>query len=306
MKKFLISFLITILSFTFISCNKDNSIDKLNNKKGDTPQALEVNTSNDAIKSNEENKKSHAKSISDEEAEILSKQASLSNKTCGWGFERGLNGSLPNPGKEYSNLLSKYDGYYHGDTTKKVLYLTFDSGYENGNTSKILDILKENDVKATFFVTTPYVKKNKELILRMVEEGHIVGNHTTTHPSMPSIKEFSKFKYEFEALEKLYKEVTNKEMKKFFRPPMGQFSESTLYKTKKLGYKSIFWSFAYSDWDQDHQPSKEAAIKIIKDNMHNGEILLLHSVSKTNTEILDEMIKYWKEEGYEIKSLEDL
>lgn len=242
------------------------------------------------------------KTTTDKNTDVLN----LKRTEFGWGLKRGINGSIPDPGAAANTLLSKHSGYYVGDTKSKVIYLTFDSGYENGNTSKILDILKNNNVQAAFFLTNPFINEQKSLVKRMVDEGHIVGNHTATHPSMAQIFDFNRFKGELSAVEKSYNSLTGKDIPKFFRPPMGKYSELSLYFTEKLGYKSIFWSFAYADWDQNKQPSKEYAINMIKKNTHNGGIFLLHSVSKTNAEILDEVLKYWKSEGYELKTLNDL
>ncbi|CDF57768.1 delta-lactam-biosynthetic de-N-acetylase [Thermobrachium celere] len=206
--------------------------------------------------------------------------------------------------KEIVELFKKYDAYYLGDTSKKEIYLTFDEGYENGYTSKILDILKEKNVKAAFFVTRPYILQNKELIKRMVEEGHIVANHSSTHPSMPQkALDFEKFKKEFEDTEIAFKEVTGQDMPKFFRPPMGKYSELSLYYTQKLGYKTIFWSFAHKDWLVNEQPPVETTIQRVLDRCHNGEIMLLHAVSKSNTEALPTIIDKLQEMGYEFKPL---
>lgn len=312
MKRIFISILISLLCFSLSSCTYNNPLNsppkesdnEIKNKRGNSPPALEVNITKNtpiSLKKTENQEYTDVETTPEKVTTV-----SLSDKKYGWGFRRGSNGSFPDPGTEYSTLLSKYNGYYIGDKCKKFLYLTFDNGYENGFTPKILDTLKDNNVQATFFVTNPYLKENPDLIKRMVNEGHIVGNHSTTHPSMPSIQNFTKFKYQLETIAETYKNITGEPMKKFFRPPMGEFSERSLYYTKELGYKSIFWSFAYDDWNPNSQPSKEQAIKNIKKNMHNGEIFLLHSVSKTNCEILDQIIKYWKSEGYEIKSIEDL
>jgi peptidoglycan-N-acetylmuramic acid deacetylase len=191
-----------------------------------------------------------------------------------------------------------------GDTTRKVLYLTFDEGYENGYTNKILDILRDNDVKAIFFVTLPYLKGNTDIIQRMVNEGHIVANHTNHHPSMPSVTgDEAKFNKELQDVENEYKTITGKDMPKFFRPPMGEFSERSLAMTRNLGYKTVFWSFAYYDWDLNRQPSAEKAKKTILGGLHNGSIMLIHAVSKTNTEVLDEVLKEAKAEGYTFELL---
>lgn len=230
----------------------------------------------------------------------------LGTKKEGWYFVRKPVGVPSDASENGKALLKKYNGYYLGDTSKKYIYLTFDEGYENGYTSKILDVLKENNVKACFFVTTPYIKSSKELIARMVEEGHIVGNHTTTHPSMADVSNFETFKKEITGCEEAFKAVTGKDMPKFFRPPMGEYNERSLYYTQTLGYKSIFWSFAYRDWVVTEQPTVEAAKKDILGHTHPGEVILLHAVSKTNTEILDSIIKEWKAQGYEIRSVEEL
>ena len=202
--------------------------------------------------------------------------------------------------------LKKYKGYYVGDTNHKYIYLTFDEGYENGYTSKILDVLKANNVKAAFFVTVPYINSNKELVKRMADEGNLVCNHSNTHPSMATITNEEKFKWELTSTEEAYKKATGYNMSKFFRPPMGKYSELALDYTNKLGYKTIFWSLAYKDWLKDNQPNPENAKKLILKRTHPGGIYLLHAVSKTNTEILDSLIKEWKSRGYEFKTLNDL
>jgi peptidoglycan-N-acetylmuramic acid deacetylase len=223
-----------------------------------------------------------------------------------WFFQPKNDGTPSGAPQDIINLINKYSGYYLGDTSKKYIYLTFDEGYENGYTPKILDTLKNNNVKAAFFVVSPYITSNKALVKRMADEGHLVANHSVNHPAMNTIKDQEKFNSELSGVEKLYEEVTGKKMAKFFRPPMGKYSEQSLYYTAAYGYKSIFWSFAYADWDPEKQPSHEDAKKQILQRTHNGAIILLHAVSKTNTEILDELIKEWKNSGYEFRSLEEL
>ncbi|WP_160685380.1 delta-lactam-biosynthetic de-N-acetylase [Clostridium sp. C2-6-12] len=208
--------------------------------------------------------------------------------------------------KESTAFLKENSAYYLGDTSKKVLYLTFDEGYENGHTGKILDILKENQVPAAFFVVKPYIVQQPELIKRMVNEGHIVGNHSVHHPSMAQIHDNEKYTAELKGVEDAYKEIVGEEMPKFFRPPMGKYSKDSLQKTKNLGYKTIFWSFAYKDWLVNSQPSENYAVEKINKGAHPGSIMLLHAVSETNTKVLDSVIKKLKEEGYEFKSLNDL
>jgi peptidoglycan-N-acetylmuramic acid deacetylase len=228
----------------------------------------------------------------------------LSNNKIAWWFKPNKSHVTPEVNTKIGFDLSKYDAHYIGDTNKKVLYLTFDEGYENGYTAKILDTLKECEVKAIFFVTLPYLKANNDLILRMVNEGHIVANHTNHHPSMPTVTGTEeKFNKELKDVEEEYKRVVGKDMPKFFRPPMGEYSERSLAMTKNLGYKTIFWSFAYHDWDINKQPDPEKAKKTILDGLHNGSIMLIHAVSKTNTEILEEVLKEAKSQGYEFELL---
>ncbi|MDU7954428.1 MAG: delta-lactam-biosynthetic de-N-acetylase [Clostridium perfringens] len=226
-------------------------------------------------------------------------------KEFNWYYSFNKEEGVPHGPKE-TPYISNHKVVYCGDTSKKEIFLTFDEGYENGNTAKILDILKENQVPAAFFVTRPYIKDYPDLIKRMDEEGHLVCNHTSHHPSMAKILDKEKFTKEFTEVEEEYSKVTGKEMPKFFRPPMGKYSEQSLAYTEELGYTSVFWSFAYKDWLVDDQPSKEAAKKKILDKVHNGEVALLHAVSDTNTAILDEILKELKSNGYEFKSLNDL
>lgn len=239
------------------------------------------------------------------EKRVVVDNIKLNTTERNWFFQPKKDGSPSGEPPDVLELLKKYSGYYLGDTSKKIIYLTFDEGYENGYSAKILDSLKANDVKAAFFVTTDYIKRNPELIKRMAAEGHLVCNHSTTHPSMAqsAVKDKSKFESEFINCEKAFEEVTGTKMPKFFRPPMGKYSELSLYYTQALGYKSIFWSFAYKDWLPDNQPSIETAKKIIMERTHNGGIFLLHAVSKTNATIMDSILKEWKSKGFEFKTL---
>ena len=223
-----------------------------------------------------------------------------------WYYVGRGKGNIAEAPKESSNFLKENSAYYLGDTSKKILYLTFDEGYENGHTGKILDILKENQVPAAFFVVKPYITQQPELIKRMVNEGHIVGNHSVHHPSMAQIHDKEKYAAELKGVEDAYKEIVGEDMPKFFRPPMGKYSKESLQKTKDLGYKTIFWSFAYKDWLVNNQPSENYAIEKINKGAHPGSIMLLHAVSETNTKVLDSVIKTLKSEGYEFKSLNDL
>ncbi|QGU95927.1 delta-lactam-biosynthetic de-N-acetylase [Clostridium bovifaecis] len=230
----------------------------------------------------------------------------LNTKEYNWYFKHIKNGEPPQAPPETSYFASKYGTYYIGDTSKKVLYLTFDEGYENGYTAPILDVLKKHNVKAAFFVVKPYITSNPELIKRMVDEGHLVCNHSNHHPSMASIVDQDKFNKELSDVEEAFEEVTGKKMPRYFRPPMGKYSERSLQYTQAYGYKTIFWSFAYADWKPKEQPSHDFAKKRILDRTHNGGIILLHAVSKTNAEILDSLITEWKNQGYELKTLDEL
>lgn len=229
----------------------------------------------------------------------------LSAQEYNWYFNPRDDGKQPEPIKE-ANFFKKYNAYYVGDPKEKVLYLSFDAGYESGNTEKILDTLKKHNAPAQFFVVESYIKNNPEIIKRMEKEGHLVCNHSKNHPSMAKIVDFEKFKSEISSVENTYKKVTGKNMPKYFRPPMGKFSEQSLKYTQDLGYSSIFWSFAYVDWYENQQPTAEYAKEKIYSRTHPGAIVLLHPNSKTNTEILDDVLTHWTKEGYKLKTLDYL
>lgn len=222
-----------------------------------------------------------------------------------WGLGFSQEGQPPN-GNATPAELKKYDAYFIGDTTKKTIYLTFDAGYENGYTESILDTLKKHKVHVTFFLVGNYIKTSPELVKRMVEEGHNVANHTYNHPNMSCISSMDTFKKELGDLESAYKDVTGMEMNKYYRPPQGKYSKANLEMAKELGYKTFFWSLAYVDWYNDKQPTKEQAFKKLLGRIHPGAIVLLHSTSKTNCEILDELLTKWEEMGYTFGSLDDL
>lgn len=232
--------------------------------------------------------------------------ANLSNKTLSWYVVRSKDHLLPRPNTEGGFALEPYSAYYLGKN-EKVIYLTFDEGYENGYTSVILDTLKKQQIPAAFFVTKPYIDGNPELIKRMVAEGHIVANHSKTHPSMPAkTNDPTAFRTEIEETAKAFSTLTGQEMPLYFRPPRGEFSEKSLSMTLELGYRTIFWSFAYEDWLTDKQPAPDSALRKILDNTHNGEIMLLHAVSSTNAAILDQAIDEIKKQGYTFAPLTSL
>ncbi len=238
---------------------------------------------------------------------IISFSFSLTAKAVpgNWGLGYPKLGETPQ-GNESQEFLKKYDAYYAGDPNEKVIYLTFDAGYENGCTPPILDTLKKNNVPAAFFLVGTYIRDNQELVKRMIDEGHIVANHTMRHPDMSKISTEETFLKELQSAEEVFKTATGTDMPKYYRPPHGKYSEANMQMAKNLGYKTIFWSVAYADWDVNKQPSKEAAFSKLIPRVHPGAVLLLHNTSKTNSEILDELIQKYREMGYEFKSLHEL
>ena len=226
-------------------------------------------------------------------------------ETGSWGLSFQTEGQPP-VGPANSAVLARYDAAYLGNTGEQVLYLTFDAGYENGCTAQILDILKKHQVPAAFFLVGNYLEKNPDLVRRMVAEGHTVGNHTMHHPDMSKISDKAAFSKELLDLEALFKEITGETMPKYYRPPQGIYSEKNLEMAKELGYKTVFWSLAYVDWQNDKQPSADYAMSKLLPRTHNGAVVLLHSTSATNAQILDELLTKWKAMGYTFGTLEDL
>ena len=226
-------------------------------------------------------------------------------ETGSWGLSFQSEGSAP-IGPADSATLAKYDAAYLGNTSEKVIYLTFDAGYENGCTAKILDTLKAHQVPAAFFLVGNYMEKNADLVRRMVQEEHIVGNHTLHHYDMSKLSDKDSFARELTELESLFKEITGKELPKYYRPPQGIYSEENLRMAQELGYKTVFWSLAYVDWLTGDQPSKEEAFKKLLPRTHNGAVVLLHSTSSTNADILDELLTKWESLGYRFASIDDL
>ena len=231
--------------------------------------------------------------------------SSLALETGAWGLSFRTEGAPP-VGPAGSAQLERYDAAYLGDPSKKVIYLTFDAGYENGCTEQILDALKKHEAPAAFFLVGNYVNQNADLVRRMVEEGHIVGNHTMHHPDMSKISEKAAFSEELQGLEKLFREVTGQELPKYYRPPQGVYSEENLKMAQELGYKTVFWSLAYVDWNNDSQPTDDQAFAKLLPRIHNGAVVLLHSTSQTNARILDELLTKWEEMGYTFAPISDL
>ena len=222
-----------------------------------------------------------------------------------WGLSFRKEGYAPK-GPATTQELAQFDAAFLGDTTNKRIYLTFDSGYENGCTEKILDILKKHHVPAAFFLVGNYIERNPELVKRMISDGHIVGNHTMHHYDMSRIKEKENFEKELTDLETLYKEVTGQEMEKYYRPPQGIYSQENLEMASALGYKTLFWSLAYVDWNNQSQPTREQAMSKLLPRIHNGAVVLLHSTSQTNAEVLDEVLTEWKKMGYSFGDISEI
>ena len=235
----------------------------------------------------------------------LAASASLLSESTSWGLSFQKEGERP-VGNATINDLGKYHAYYAEDTNEKKIYLTFDAGYENGNTPRILDALKKHQAPATFFVVGNFISDNPDLIRRMVSEGHTVGNHTMTHPDMSGISSKDDFQKQLDGVEKLYESVTGEQMTKFYRPPQGIYSTSNLAMAQELGYSTFFWSLAYVDWIQNQQPSREEAFQKLLGRIHPGAIVLLHNTSSTNGLILDDLLTKWEEMGYRFCSLKEL
>ena len=225
--------------------------------------------------------------------------------TASWGLSFRSEGAAP-IGNASAAQLAQFDAAYMGDTTEKVIYLTFDAGYENGCTGKILDVLKKHEIPAAFFLVGNYSQTNPDLVRRMVQEGHIVGNHTMHHYDMSKISDRAAFQKELQDLEKLYFDTVGEEMPKFYRPPQGTYSEENLKMAQEMGYKTVFWSLAYVDWSQNDQPTAEYAFTKLLPRTHDGMVVLLHSTSQTNAQILDELLTKWEQMGYEFRSIEEL
>lgn len=222
-----------------------------------------------------------------------------------WGLSFAAEGAPPT-GNATAEQLAQQNAYYIGDTGKKRLYLTFDAGFENGNTAPILDALKKHQAPACFFLVGHYLESAPELVKRMEAEGHLVGNHTYTHPDMSRIGDRETFAAELTKTEQSYRQITGKPMPKIYRPPQGKYAPENLQMAKEMGYRTVFWSLAYVDWQQDAQPTREQAFDKLLTRVHPGAVVLLHSTSVTNGQILDELLTKWEEMGYTFGSVEEL
>lgn len=227
------------------------------------------------------------------------------NGSANWGLSFQEEGKAP-VGNAEASYLKNFNAYYVQETEEKRIYLTFDCGFENGNTPAILDALKKHKAPATFFIVGNYLETSPDLVKRMVEEGHAVGNHTYHHPDMSKIGNLDDFSRELSDLETLYEKTVGKPMEKYYRPPQGIYSEANLKMAQELGYETFFWSLAYVDWYQDRQPSKEEAFQKLIPRIHPGAVVLLHNTSTTNAEILDELLTRWEELGYSFHPLKEL
>ena len=222
-----------------------------------------------------------------------------------WGLSFRQEGQPP-VGNASAAELAKHNAHYIGNTTQKRIYLTFDAGYENGYTPAILDTLKKQNVPAAFFVVGHYLESAPELVKRMVAEGHTVANHTYSHPDMSAIAGEDAFLHELSRVEMKYKEIVGKDMPKYYRPPQGKYSEQNLRMACEAGYHTFFWSLAYVDWQTDKQPTREQALDKLIGRIHPGAVVLLHSTSATNAQVLEEVIIKWTEMGYTFGTLSEL
>lgn len=290
----------------------------LNMEKGiiDREEGLDINSDSDgqeheiAVKTDDNDKKDKQDNNYPEETKpivensvetkrLISEQLEkLDNTVRSWWLKLNDTHETPYVPEDIVNMLADFDGIYTGDASRKCVYLTFDEGYENGFTPKILDVLKENNVKSIFFITGPYLEKNTELVKRMLDEGHQVENHSVNHFSLPSIDD-STLKDELCNLDDRFNALFGLNFK-YMRPPKGEYSERTLAAAQQLGYKTVFWSYAYKDWDVNDQKGADYAYTKVMNNLHNGAVILLHAVSKDNADALDRIIKGIREEGYTI------
>lgn len=309
MKKLVVVLVFIMIIGTVVGCTQ-NTLQHNNQGKelsGENNVDISGEIEQEKIESGEDLISGEIETVPEENIEVEVTPAStlnLSNTVCAWGFVRKKDAAQPEIYGPYSKVLNAYDGIYMGNNNNKKIYLTFDEGYENGYTATILDTLKEKNVTAAFFVTMPYVKQNEALIQRMIDEGHIVGNHTVNHPSMPEVTDDTKLEKEVMDLHDYMVEKFDYEMT-YLRPPKGEYSERTVKLCKDLGYTHVLWSSAYDDWDVNNQKGNDYAKKMILNYSHNGCVMLLHAVSKDNTEVLGDIIDALREQEYEFYSLDE-
>lgn len=278
--------------------------DNTNRKSGDAAEALTENLTNTV---NTDVDETMGETVQEDRQEKKQPPTGweLNLATEDWGLSFGESGTQPT-GNAAAEDLAWYDAYYVGGDDEKVIYLSFDCGYENGNTEPILDALKKHDVQATFFVVGHFLETAPDMAKRMVAEGHAVGNHTYHHLDMPTISDRETFQSEMDDVANLFYEITGTELSMYYRPPQGKCNEQNLKMAQELGYDTVFWSLAYVDWNQDDQPSHEEAFEKLTTRVHPGAIVLLHNTSQTNGEILDELLTKWEEMGYSFRPLSEL
>lgn len=299
MKKVLSSIILSALVLSFCGCDNNNT-SSLNSNQAGNSSGNEIGKSNSSIPNG--GVSGHGTNITEIHTNYSLFNTGVNNAKISYG--QGVQFDSKNRPQGAVDAQNKYGDMgakFIGDEDDKCIYLTFDEGYENGFTPKILDILKEKNVTATFYVTYDYCERNKTLVKRMIDEGHKVGNHTYSHPSLPDCSD-SEINEEIAGLHDYVKKEFNYEMTSI-RPPKGEFSQRTLGAAKELGYESVFWSFAYADWDVKNQPNVSAAYEKITSRTHNGAIYLLHAVSETNTNVLGDVIDYWIQQGLQVKSI---
>lgn len=283
----------------------ENIIDIIENEESGEETAEADLTEEDSTEDEEQQDDADGGTVSRPEPKTRPEGFTLELDSEDWGLGFGEPGTQP-VGNASTEDLAWYHAYYMGDGSEKVLYLTFDCGYENGNTEPILDDLKKHNAPATFFVVGHFLETEPELVKRMVEEGHAVGNHTYHHPDMSSISDMESFGNEVNDVAQLFREITGKELSPYYRPPQGKCNVRNLEMAEELGYYTIFWSLAYVDWNQDNQPSHEEAFDKLTTRVHPGAVVLLHNTSNTNGEILDELLTKWEEMGYSFRPLSEL
>ena len=245
---------------------------------------------------------SQAESIPEKPEPFVDK---LTPEALGWGLSFGESGTQP-VGNASPEELKQYDAYFMGGEDEKVIYLTFDCGYENGNTEPILDALKKHNAPATFFVVGHYLETEPDLVKRMVEDGHAVGSHTYHHPDVNTLPDLPAFQKEMDDVSELFTQITDEKLSMYYRPPEGKCGITNLEMAQELGYSTILWSLAYVDWDAEHQPSHKDALEKLTARIHPGAVVLLHNTSKTNGEILDELLTAWEDMGYSFMPLSNL
>ena len=310
-----------MLSVTLMGCQKAEEKEEIQVPVEEMDTATLDTKEEDAAEDNivaeeEETPEALAEGAKEEEEDAAGVEATAEVKTPpegwefklaseDWGLSYGESGAQP-VGNASAEDLAWYDAYFIGDDSEKVLYLTFDCGYENGNTEPILDALKKHDAKGTFFVVGHFLETAPEMVQRMVDEGHAVGNHTYHHLDMPTISEMEKFQEEMDGVADKFEEITGTKLSPYYRPPQGKCNENNLKMAQELGYCTIFWSLAHVDWNQDSQPGYDESIQKLTSRVHPGAIVLLHNTSKTNGEILDELLTKWEEMGYSFQPLSEL